>query len=237
MPATLAATLVFPKRKWEREDPGGDIDITYRAAINHAVVNVECEMNRFDPIYFPEIQALAFDLARTAINLFIFATGTGLRVVFDYVIPPNGIPILIVVSRHELGIIYAAYNFMPDKSEDLEIVAEMVVSDFPLLFAINDLTESIVFPRVAPVNCGRVVESIRQMISPNLKIGPAWEALRKFLNVSRPYIKFITNASKDPRHGDPYAIPHDIGGEAIQRTWIIMNCYIEFKKAEQFTSH
>lgn len=54
--------------------------------------------------------------------------------------------------------------------------------------------------------------------------------MREALNLHEDYLSFITDQSKGPRHGDIKG-----GGfleirDTIQRSWTVMNRFLEFKK-------
>jgi hypothetical protein len=58
----------------------------------------------------------------------------------------------------------------------------------------------------------------------------AWQQMRDALQIDEPYLKYITNVSKGPRHGRP---GHTVGSqttEVTRRSWAVMNRYFEYVK-------
>lgn len=45
------------------------------------------------------------------------------------------------------------------------------------------------------------------------------------------YLKYITDHSKAPRHGESSHTPGDITNEVVARSWSVMNRYLEYRKA------
>jgi hypothetical protein len=120
-----------------------------------------------------------------------------------------------------------------ERSDDLAWVFNLVRSEPRLGQALNDLIDVLIIPGVAYVNCGRVIDNIRRMITPpgTATAPQAWEAMHTALNVSRPYQEWISEQSKGPRHADH--IP-DLSGEIsmdlTHRTWTVMNRFLEYRK-------
>jgi hypothetical protein len=123
-----------------------------------------------------------------------------------------------------------AYGLDPSRVADVDTIFRMTLSEPALFRALNDLVESITVFHVACVNCGRVIESIRRMISPNLDGAQAWQTMHRVLNISRPYQEWISNQDKGPRHADPAFVPGNITTEVTNRTWTVMNRLLEYRK-------
>ena len=84
---------------------------------------------------------------------------------------------------------------------------------------------------VAPVNCARAMDRIKHLIaSPGSTDAQAWRQMREALHIDEDYLKFITEASKGPRHGRPGHTPGIETTEATRRAWSVMNRYFEFVK-------
>jgi len=59
----------------------GDLDLEgdINVQVKGSAVEIECVMNRVDSETFPHIHKVAYDMARTAINVVSFASGLTLR--------------------------------------------------------------------------------------------------------------------------------------------------------------
>lgn len=119
--------------------------------------------------------------------------------------------------------------FTLDPASYTEMVTS--ISDPRLVFAMNDLIESITTPHVGVVNCCRAVEGIRLMLTPHgagKKQG--WETMRQKLNLDQSYLVFITEQSEGPRHADRSGVKSPEYTTTLERAWTIMNRHLEFKK-------
>jgi hypothetical protein len=106
----------------------------------------------------------------------------------------------------------------------------MVIADRNLYKTFNDLIDTQITPHISLINSARVIESIRQTIAPTLTERSAWPAMRKALNVSEAYLRWITDQSKGPRHGDPSQVSASAQLQAVERAWVITNRYLEYQK-------
>jgi len=68
------------------------------------------------------------------------------------------------------------------------------------------------------------------MIAPGEKTGEQWAKMRSALNLTEEYLKYITDLSKGPRHGERTRIEGESTTEITRRSWIIMNRFIEYRK-------
>jgi hypothetical protein len=107
-----------------------------------------------------------------------------------------------------------------------------MLSDPSVFLAVNDLIASIAVSHHAAINCGRVIETIREVMTPSgadRKRG--WEAMQQNLNLNLTYLKFITEVSTAPRHGKRTgATSQKNFTETVNRSWIVMNRFLEYKK-------
>jgi len=203
----------------------------FRVSIQDWIVNVECHIEKFELKHLNDILNGALDYARTLINLIGFATGIGVSVVFEYAILPDGEIAPIMLQTPALASLCTAYGLEPERYEDLLAVIQMVIADRNLYKSFNDLIDTQITPHISLINGARVIESIRWMIAPNVKReAPAWAAMHKALNLSEAYLKWITEQSKGPRHGDPSQVSASAQLEATERAWKIINRYLEYRK-------
>jgi hypothetical protein len=125
-----------------------------------------------------------------------------------------------------------AYSLDASRKAELDTVYQLVLKEPPLIRALNDLIESIGVPHVSCVNCGRVIDSIRRMITPDTKVSnaKAWQSMHSALNISQSFQEWIANQAKGPRHGDPAFVPGNVTAEITHGTWTAMNRFIEYRK-------
>jgi hypothetical protein len=227
-PAMLAVTLPDLTWKWEEQN----LNLAFRVRINNSFVNIECELEKYEPAYAAELHKRALDLARAAVNVVGFATGLGLSVYLEALIAPDGIPAAILLKHPATTPLCTAYSLELARAGDLAAVYNLVLTEPPLFRALNDLIESVALPHVSAVNCGRVIDSIRRMITPdpNAAAKNAWQAMHEALNISREYQEWVSNQARGPRHGDPAYVPADVTHEIMHRSWAIMNRYLEYRR-------
>jgi hypothetical protein len=228
-PSTIRLSIRSPELPLTSATTG--LQIRFKVSVQDWIVNVECHLEKYGPEHFNDISNGALDYAKTLINLIGFATGIGISVVFEYAILPDGEIAPIMTSTPGLDSLCTAYGLGPERSDDLRSVIQMVIADRNLYKSFNDLIDTQITPHISLINGARVIESIRWMIAPNIKRdGPAWVAMRKALNVSEAYLRWITKQSKGPRHGDPSQVSASAQLEATERAWKIMNRYLEYRK-------
>jgi hypothetical protein len=229
-PAVVQIDVRLPDLTWRCEEH--NIEPLFRVVIGNSFVNVECELERYDPIYFLEMYRRASDLARCAVNVVAFATGYGMTVVLETFISPDGAPSAIAPQDPSVAPLCTAYSLQPERQADLNSVVAIVTTNPDLIFTLNDLIEAITIPHVAPVNCARAMDRLKHLIAgPDSKSeAHAWKQMRDALRVSEGYLKTITEASKDPRHGRPGHTPGRITSEATRHAWAVTNRYLEYRK-------
>jgi hypothetical protein len=228
LPEPVKITVHVPELKWKWQEQS--LELIFRVKIDNSIVNVECELEKYEPSYFVELHKRASDLISASANLAAFATGYGLIVTLDTFIDTAGTPSQIILTAPALQPLCTAYGLEDARQGDFAAVYNIVITEPALFRAINDLIAAITFPHCSTVNCGRVIDSIRRMISPTLDGGAAWQAMHQALNVSRPYQEWISKQSTGPRHADPAFVPGAVTTELVHRTWVIMNRFLEYRK-------
>jgi hypothetical protein len=227
-PSTLRLSIRSPILPLTSASTG--LQAEFRVAVEESILNVECYLEKYEPAHLGDILNGAYDYARTLTNLIGFATGIGVNVVFEYAILPDGGVTPITPSTPALAPLCTAYGLEAERREDLLAVIQMVMTDRKLYRSFNDLIDTQITHHISLVNAARVIETIRRMIAPDLDGTRAWAAMHEALNVSQTYLKWITDQSKGPRHGDPSQASASTQTEATQRAWIVMNRYLEYRK-------
>ncbi len=216
---------------WEDTSLALSTDLTL--TITNSVVEVVCTSSHDGkPEYDNAVYMRSFDMARGVVDSLGYAKGLGVAVIPESITKPDGITYEILVERPDLAELVTAFSSGSQKQS--LIVGEMlsiVFSDLLIVMALNDLVASIALPHHAPVNCGRTVEAIRQMMQPRAgDRRDAWATMRENLNIDIAYLSFISDQSKGPRHGDRAGITPSAYEETIKRTWVVMNRFLEYKK-------
>ncbi len=235
LPAAIQVSVQdHPSINWK--DAEEDLDIKFTISIRNGIVSVECEVEKFDQdVHMVRIFMRAFDLARATVDLVAFNSGYGLTVVFDTFTSPSGVTSPFVSHDPRLVPLCTAFR-LGEQATDLATnnfhqTLLIVALDWRVAHALRGLIEAITLPHESAVNCARSIEGLKNIIAvPGLSKGQAWKAMREALNLSEPYLKLITDVSTGPRHGDHSHVPGTITVEITQRSWVIMNRFLEYKK-------
>jgi hypothetical protein len=116
------------------------------------------------------------------------------------------------------------------EKKDLAEILGLVMREPALFMALNDLIHAVSTPHMTPANCGRVVDGLRKLVAPNMDPKQGWPIFQKTINADELYLTFISEHSKEPRHGGHVRIDGPTTTEIARRTWAIMNRFLEFRK-------
>lgn len=206
----------------------GDLNVQVRGS----AIDIECAMNRIDPDVFPHVHKIAYDMARTAINVVSFATGITLTVVFDEIIDADGAKHPFAIQHPDLAELCTSYQLEPSETAfGVGDILKIILSEPALFAALDDLITATSHHGLITVNSARAIEGLRHaMALPGMHRGVAWNFFRTNLNLTKEYLCLITDNSQSGRHGEGKYIAGPITTEIIKRSWIIMNRFLEFRK-------
>jgi hypothetical protein len=214
-----------PIIKWE--SPDIDLNMEFICHVRDSSINVECRLSRWEADLFSEVYKRAFDLSRASIDLVGFAMGYGLSVYLDAFVNPEGIQSELLFKDDSLPAICTAFGL----DHDFDEVHIIVLQEPSLYMALNDLMAAITLPHVSVVNCARAVERIKHLLAPNAQSDKqAWAAMRAELLIDEAYLRYVTDSSKDARHGKYIFVPGAITSEVTRRAWACVNRYLEYRK-------
>jgi hypothetical protein len=225
-PATSLTLTNIPPIHWEESATGLIQDIT--VSIINSMIAITSNCNRDD---FSEAYMRAFDTATAAVDCYSFANGYGLTVILETVVQPDGLRQQISVHKPELAAMVSAFSTGDPVA--LDAALRIVLGDAHVLLALRDLIGAISVSHYGTINCVRAVESLRMSMYPTEKgdnRNPAWDFMRQNLNLSENYLRFMTKESEGPRHGVRIGTTQVAYHEVINRSWIIMNRFLEFRK-------
>lgn len=215
-----------------------DLEMTFSITIRNSFIEIVCGLNRYDPALTSELYKRALDLSRAAIDLVSFSSGQGMTVMLDRFTDPDGRNTAVAFTYPELARHCTAFR----ADADFGGMCKLVMAEPNLFMALNDLIAAITYPHLATVNCARVVEAIRNCIAPPSDPPPKagkelererkerWATMRSCLRLGEAFLMPITDVSKKPRHGDKTYIPGPQVGDVVQRTWAVMNRFLEYRK-------
>lgn len=224
LPAEPAFTISnLPVLSWLWQEEG--ISIDFEISIQNSKIDVLCSLPNFKEEYLVELHRRAYDLVRAAVGVAAFSQGSGLIVIIDALVRPDGVRSPIRFFDPRLPPICTATSGANGFDRTFRIVASQPI----LIRLIGDLIHGITVPHEASTSGARAIEGIKHLIAPTLSDKDAWKKLQEELHLDEAYLKFITDISKDGRHGKDRRLEGEVTGEATVRAWNVMNRYLEYR--------
>ena len=225
---------VHPDVTVDWNEPETGLEIKFGFEIKNSEIKVNCDLNRFEAGDFTPLYMRVHDMVQASVNLVAFAGGLGCAVSLHTLILPDGTSAPILLRDPNLPFLCTAFAInseSPDANAAFDKVYNLVLQEPDLFMALNELIAAITLPHISVVNCARSVEGIRHMISPpGTPTKDTWKIMRDNLQLDRSYIEVITSTSTGPRHGDRTHIPGSITTTICERSWTIMNRFLEYRK-------
>lgn len=223
-PDSLQVSVGFtPTISWKADELGYDVDIVCR--IDKSVVDIACTLSDWRPEYLADLHRRVLDLCRAKVDVVGFKLAWGLTVLLETFEAPDGTVTPIVPTSPHLDKICTAYSLETGFGE----VCGHVLRQPQLFMAMRELMTAITLPHVSLVECARAMDRIKNLLSPNgTKDKAAWKQMRETLRIGEKYLKYITDASASPRHGQPGHTPGTVTIEVTRRAWVVMNRYLEY---------
>lgn len=214
-----------PTINWKSGDPAFSLNCDVKIQDNN--VTIDCEVDNFEKEkHLTPIVMRAYDTARATIDLMSFASGNGLVFVLDTFTDPDGKTTVVAPQQPDL----AALSTAVARPEDFDKVLRLILTEPPVFLALRDLIDAITQWHRAPVNTARVLDGLRNLIAPGEEPKKSWSKLRALLRVEESYLKFVTDTSAAPRHGDPTHISGAVTRDVSARAWTMFNRYLEYRK-------
>jgi hypothetical protein len=226
IPERAAVSMSVLRSPWRHNETG--IEATFEIRIENSKVSIECDSNKCDTQDEQHILIqVAFDSARTIVDLAAFKNGERLYLTFDTVTLEDGNPLPFRTTDPQL----AAKATALSSNDDFKFLLDLATNDMTVFMALRNLNEAME-PRCAQVKAAHAMDGLRSYFVPSgaKDFFAGWAPLREALNVSEPYLKTITDQSKAPRHGDYVPSPGINRTDVVFRAWEIMNRFLEYKK-------
>jgi hypothetical protein len=213
-----------------RIDLPNGLSMSFTITIADAVIDVRCDTNPFDqPWHMSWVHNRTLSVLRALIDLHSFATGDVLGLILDSYIDPEGREIRLRVSNPSLARFCTVFG-----SNITGVVIgpmlNLVMAEPDIFLAMRDLINGAACVNCTAVDCARAVEGLREIMGGNSDRRQSWIIMRDNLQVSQRYLSFITDISTSPRHGGRSYIPETTIQEILERSWTIMNRFLEFRR-------
>lgn len=209
----------------EELDKSTEMPLRFTVNIADGYVGIECELLRYDPAFLSALSNRATELARVALDMMTFQMGYGFVLVVDRFYDETGKEEILMIKNPFLEGLCTAYS-----DANFKEFLDLIVYDTHLFMAINDLTIAATASRQAAINCARAMDAVKFMISPGTKDEIGWRRMRGALNISEPYLRFITDFSREHRHGNRTWQASDPLEETLIRSWTVMNRYLVLRR-------
>lgn len=207
-------------------EPNGGFACEFSISINDSRVEVGCTVEAILQDTIQNAMARALGFASGVTNIISFTTGWALQVVLDTVTIGNK-ETHVALSETRVAPLCTAFSL----KDGFEEVCELVLTNLTLRFAFHDLVAGIGTENYSLVACGRAVEAVRHLVAgPDVKPSKGWLAMREALQLDESYLRGITDASANPRHGARGDATGAMQLEMTLRAWTIMNRYLEYRK-------
>jgi hypothetical protein len=189
-------------------------------------VEVTCEVDGDPAAQLGELYVSATRFARTLVDVASFERGVSFHARLQTVALPDAYvdqPLNLADER--------LVGISPAFHDSTTWAVEIAMSDTAIADALNDLNEALAWPPYTAINAHRAVERVRHLLAPPGADAPtAWAHLRNVLNISRPYVQLVNDASTNPRHGRHVPITETDFAELKVRAWTVLNRYFEYRK-------
>jgi hypothetical protein len=197
--------------------------VKFSIQIADCSIVIDCELSRYEEDDLGYLHVRALDLTRACVDLAAFGSGQGMTVILDAFTKPNGKTVRLAFTQRELATECTAITVTPTPTqEDREKFRKLmnaVTTDPALFLALHDLTQTIAGPHQVPTNCGRVWDGLRKIVAADVDAKKGWVKMQQILNVSPEYMKWVSDQSAKPRHGDRSYIGGPVIKEISRRTW------------------
>lgn len=204
-----------------------DLDLKMLPRFEGNKVIVNCELNQFEPQkHFLALYIQAHDLVRSILDLITFSRGVSLTLIMEKIEHHDG---TIGDIRFEDDSVTPFATSVANE-RGFGNALSLVFHNPEIQLALRDLAESLAHLYSAPINCARVVETIRnQFVPEGVDRKHGWKPMQEALNVSEKFLRAITDLSRNPRHGKQRRIMGDPIRFVGYGAWQVMNRYFEYK--------
>jgi hypothetical protein len=189
-------------------------------------LQIDCFVSKIFNNYQSHLFIVVVNILRIFIDLVAFHEGKGVQVLIDSVTMADGITRDVQFGNPQLSGLAKTVDNLVAYTQLLKIIAPN--PSFSL--SLNDLISAIGTPNQTAINCTRAIEGIRNLIAgDDAKEKTAWSLLHKTLNSDEPYVRFITDLSRQHRHAKREQLDPTALDEALTRSWVLMDRYFALR--------
>lgn len=218
-PLTVSYTPKFERMPSVETEPKSIIEVS----IEGGVFQVKVEIEHYTDQAAMSLFQAAWDAAQRLANAAGFISAIPYQTTVDFLLRPDG-----SVRTIALGDIFlrSLGSFTHD---DLEPIADLIIFDHAFAEAVADLLSMLNRTHYAPISYGRVAESIVRLVAPNENQRSMWSKARSDLRVSESFLRALTEASTDSRHGNRTPISAAENRKLSQMAWLLVHRYVYYR--------
>lgn len=196
------------------------------AHISDGEIEVVAEVDEFDETTWTKLYFLAYDMARTLVDVASFQDGIPYFATIDTVTDPNGKQSACIIADRRFA------RFSPARdAASLERLTDFAMSEVPFARVLSDVVVMLSTPHYAPIAAGRVAESLLRMLTEG-RSSADWLTMQGILRIDRAYLQLLSDHSKPPRHGERAYVDGATNEELVTRAWTLMSRYVEYRLNE-----
>ncbi|AUC94684.1 hypothetical protein CWS35_10720 [Bradyrhizobium sp. SK17] len=207
----------------------GQFKAEYHISIVDSAIEVLCYFDNRTPAHPYELWQQCLLIVQGLVDLIAFQMGAGAITIIDRWINDQGVEDGFALADPILKPVCTSFG----QDERFSRVANLIMIEPAIMSALNDLVIANVIVTQCLINTARAVETIRVLIAgPTEKSDErkkAWELMQKVLNVSQPYVEYVTKNSFAPRHGNQIAVVARTVHESRRRAWTIMDRFLHYR--------
>jgi hypothetical protein len=176
---------------------------------------------------FQSVIIHSIDLLQTIADTYAFVNGVSLQVVPEIFLVEGSTTGRLVLLGHRQLMSYL--KSAPDHNR-IVAIRDLAFENREFAFALRDLNQALHTQNYSALAAGRAVEVIRNAFMEDTNDeSKGWKGLRENLRVTKSFLTYVTDHSKNPRHGRRIGINGSEQNETLTRAWIIVDRYIDLK--------
>lgn len=195
----------------------------FTVKVENSSLTATVELEEFNVRVYSKAIAFIYDAVSAPINLLGFKYGVHFQVTIDEMIGPLGRG-PICLEQQNLAALNTSIN-----DETFGQMIFVLAKDNPLRMILSDLVELLGTPKAANVNCGRIMDGVKHLITRGDEAEVVkWKNMHVALNVTRNYLEPISKHSTKPRHGQLADTSDEMVTVILERCWSVIDRYFHY---------
>lgn len=216
-----------PSNTFHWVDEARGVNAIIGMTLENSQIRVTATVDDYQEAEFVHLYICVFTIVRVVVNTISLVSGYGFTVHFSQIIEPSG----NTRDLHPADLNVASLS-SELVSDGLGPLLDLILKYPDLYSPLHDLIEILNTPYCSPVNAARVIEGLRNLIDEgDGSRDEAWKKMRNSLNLTKEFLQFVTDNSKEARHGRNSFLSGEITNEMTRRAWVTMIRFLHFHKS------